>query len=310
MKQRKNMAIFNFRERFLVEGIMPERALLRLQRAGICIYNAKKVQKNQILFTVSRKDSEKVFAIYPNMWYNINAYAPFKVTKVGAVGLAKCAEMAKNRVGLWLGGLLFLSILTFADGFVFGVEFVGSPVYQREIYIALEAGGIKPFGRYKTGNEDVICSKILALDGVEYCSVQKHGLWARVELRYDPFVYYTADKESMQAKHTGILQSLTVLKGTAVKKIGDEICQGDVLAENAFYLEDGGQVRVEVIAMARIACIFQQEIQAATAEEAFALAYLQLDLSDKDKIVSKEIVGENGLYTVKIGYIVIETINL
>ncbi len=304
------MMIFHFRERFLVEGIMPERALLRLQRAGICVFDAKKIEKNQILFSVSRKDSEKVFAIYPNICYNISAYSPFKVTKIGAVGLAKYVEKAKMRTGLWLGGLLFLAILLFADGFVFGVEFIGNPVYQREIHIALEEGGITPFARYQTGDEDMICSKILALDGVEYCSVQKDGLWVRVELRCDFFTSRVVDKESMLAKHTGVLQSLTVLKGTARKKIGEEIKQGDLLVENAFYLEDGGQVCVEPIATAHIACIFEAHIETDTEEKAFAMAYLQLNLSEKDKIISKEIVGNAGLYDVKIKYVAIETINM
>ena len=61
-----------FREKLIVEGVQPEKALLRLQKAGIDVFHAKKIKKNQILFTVSKKDSEKVFAIYPKMWYNIS----------------------------------------------------------------------------------------------------------------------------------------------------------------------------------------------------------------------------------------------
>ncbi len=101
------MAFFVFRHRFSVEGIMPERALLRLQRAGICVYNAQKIKKNQILFSVSAKDSEKVFAIYPNVCYNISAYSPFVVRKIGVEGIAKYVELFQKRVGFLLGGLLF-----------------------------------------------------------------------------------------------------------------------------------------------------------------------------------------------------------
>ena len=236
------MPFFVFRHQFCVEGIMPERALLRLQRAGINVYRAKKIKKNQILFSVSAKDSEKVFAIYPNVCYNISAYSPFTVRKIGAEGLAKYAEILKKRIGLLLGGLLFVAALAYADGFIFGVEFVGTPIYQREVYAILEESGVKPFRLYKQKAEDIICSKILALDGVEYCSVQKKGLWARVELRFSPFKQQTIEKESMQAKHTGKLLSLAVLKGTAVKKVGEEIAVGDVLVENHFHVEGEGQV--------------------------------------------------------------------
>ena len=43
-------------ERVLIEGMMPYRALNRLRREGICLKNAQKVQKNQIIFTVDSKD--------------------------------------------------------------------------------------------------------------------------------------------------------------------------------------------------------------------------------------------------------------
>ena len=63
-------------ERVLIEGMMPYRALNRLRREGICLKNVQKVQKNQILFTVDRKDIEKIFAIYPNVCYNSGRYTP------------------------------------------------------------------------------------------------------------------------------------------------------------------------------------------------------------------------------------------
>ena len=105
------MLFLNLKDRLQIEGIMPERALLRLKRAGIGIYNAKKVEKNKILLSVKRKDTEKVFAIYPNVCYNIGAYSPYTVTKMGAVGIGKLLETAKKRMGLLLGIPLYCGIL-------------------------------------------------------------------------------------------------------------------------------------------------------------------------------------------------------
>ena len=124
------MALFASYDRLLIEGIMPERALLRLKRAKIDLYRVKKIQKNQILLSVNRKDSEKVFAIYPNVCYNISVYSPFVVKKIGTSGPARYLEKAKERIGLLLGGLLFAVLLLFSDAFVFGVEFVGTDEQQ------------------------------------------------------------------------------------------------------------------------------------------------------------------------------------
>ena len=74
------------KQRVLIEGLMPERALLRLRRANIDVYDLKKLQKNQILFTVKKKDIEKVFAIYPDVCYNVSVYTPYKAKRMGAEG--------------------------------------------------------------------------------------------------------------------------------------------------------------------------------------------------------------------------------
>ena len=289
---------------------MPERALLRFKREGIAVYHAKKVKKNQILFSVSRKDSEKVFAIYPNVCYNISVYHPFTVKKVGSSGIATCFDFLKRRLGLLLGGLLFAVLLLFSDMWIFSVDHIGTDIYRRETLAALEESGITPFCVYRKGKEDEVCARILALDGVEFCSLQKSGHRLLVEVRLSPFALYRVDKENMVAKHSGTLLSITALKGTPLKKAGEEVRCGETLVENRFYTEDGGQVCVEPIARASIACVLEETFEAETAEEAFAAAYLKLQLSDRDRITESSIIGENGLFQVKIGYTVIETINL
>ena len=67
------MIFANRKIRLKIQGNMPERALLRLRRAEIPLYEVKKSQKNAILVSVKRKDVQKVFAIYPNLCYNENA---------------------------------------------------------------------------------------------------------------------------------------------------------------------------------------------------------------------------------------------
>ena len=298
-----------FQERLLLEGLMPERALLRLQRAGIPVYNAKKVEKNQILFHVKRKDSEKVFAIYPNVCYNNTVYNTYTVKKLGAVGVLKYLESAKRRVGLLLGGLLFVSTILLCEPLVFSIEYTGADVYAREAQMALEEVGIQPFSPYKAGKEDLVCSKLLKLDGVEFCSVQKVGHRVVVEIKTSPFPKTQIDENAMQAKRSGEIIAMTVLRGTPLKKVGEQVRQGETLVGNWLETEQGGQVRVEIIARVRIACVWEADMEADSAEAAFARAYLALALSDKDEIKSVQITGAEEVFRVKINYQVIETLN-
>ncbi|MBR2646343.1 MAG: sporulation protein YqfD [Clostridia bacterium] len=303
--------VFTLRERILIEGIMPERALLRLKRAEIDLFDVQKPRKNQILFSVNRKDSEKVFAIYPNVCYNKGVYSAYTAKKMGAVGLAAHIERLKKRLGLVFGAALFAIALFVSDGLVLGIQCIGTDVYAREARAALWENGVRTFAPYRADKADAICARLIALGDVEYCSVKKKGFYVQVEMRLSPFAKNTFLQGDMQAKHTGTVVGITVLRGTPTKKIGDEVRQGDTLVEGCFYTQDGGQVRVEAIAKAAIACVYESEIAATEEQEAFAKAYLHLQISDGDKITKKTITQTSEhTFCVAIEYTAIETFNL
>lgn len=288
---------------------MPERALLRLRRAEIPLYEVKKVQKNAILFRVRKKDVEKVFAIYPNVCYNIGAYSPYVVTQMRAVGLEKYLQILKKRWGVLLGVVLFCLTTLYADGFVFGVDIVGSKVYAREIYQALDEANVRPFSRYSSKNEDEVCAKLLALKDVEFCSVQKKGLWVRVEMRLSSFPNQQFQKGEMRSVYTGEIIAITSLRGTPLKKIGDKVVEGETLIQDVFTTESGGQVRVEIIARVRIMCVYEALVCADDAESAFAKAYLVIGADSVDVTEKSVTPSENDAYQVRLVYEVTQTMN-
>lgn len=298
------------RQRLLLEGIMPERALMRLKRGGIPVYDVKKCKKNQILFYVNRKDSEKVFAIYPNVCYNNSINSVYSVKKAGMTGIWKYIERAKRRVGLLLGGLLCIILILLSESLVFEIECAGTNIYAREVSMALSEVGITPFSFYEKGKEDLVCAKLLAIDDVEFCSVKKIGHRVVVEIRTSPFLTPTLQSGMMQAQRGGTIVAITVLRGSPLKKIGDVVQAGDPLVGDWFETVDGGQVRVEIIARVRIACAWEGNIAAKDEEEAFAKAYLELGLQDAVAVTKKEIAENNGLYRVAIGYEWVERWNL
>ena len=244
-----------------------------------------------------------------NMCYNNSANAAYKVKALGAEGVGKYLEKAKDRVGLLLGGLLCFVLVNMAQPLVLSVEFIGTSVYKREALQTLEEVGIRQFAPYTKGKEDLVCAKLLALDGVEYCSVKKTGNRVAVEMRLSPFPSATTDKGNMQAKHSGEIVAMTVLRGSPLKKIGDTVRAGDTLVENCFFTEQGGQVRVEIIARARIACTYEEKIAAADEESAFATAYLQAGLTGKEILSARSVTKQDDGYLVTLNYTVVESMN-
>ncbi len=303
------MLFGNLRERLQIEGIMPERALLRLKRAGIPLYNLQKPHENRILFRVKRKDIQKVFAIYPNMCYNKDSYHPYILTKKGGVGAAKWLDFCKNRVGFCLGILLFAGVTLFSDGLVFGVEIVGDTVYRREVEKTLKEGGVTPFTPYPKGKEDILTATLLALPDVEFCSVQKIGHWVRVEIRRAPFRGKPLVKESMTAARTGVIEQMSVLKGTPLKGVGESVEVGELLVGNWWDKEDGERVTVEPMARVKIACTYEGLFVGSNAEEGFARAYLELGLEEGCEITQRSVTERDEGVWVQITYTVTQSVN-
>ncbi len=295
---------------FRVEGTMPERALLRLRRGGISLYKAQKIEKNALLFQVKKKDIEKVFAIYPNLCYNRDSYSPYKVQKIGGVGFAKVVDFCQNRLGATLGALLFCALILFADGFVFGVELCGSQVYRREALLALAECGVSPFSRYPDGAEKEATAKLLALQGVEFGSVQKIGNRVRVEMRVSPLKIEIPKGESMLASCDGEILSITALRGTPLKKAGDTVAAGEPLVGNWLEGKDGERIFIEPIARAQISCRYRCLYAGLSEEEAFAKAYLELQIADRGEIVEKSLTQTEEGTLVELSYLLTERVNM
>ena len=304
------MSLCFWRERVLLEGWMPERALLRLRRAQIPLYNVKKIAKNRILFRVKRKDVEKIFAIYPNICYNKDETVAYKAQALGAEGVGKYLKMAKQRVGLLIGGVFCIAFALATQPYVLSVDFVGSECYRRETLQVLDEVGIRQFSPYVQGQEDLVCAKLLSLDGVEFCALKKVGNRLTVEIRLSSFPRLKTEMGNMYAKHTGQIQSMTVLRGSPHVKIGETVRKGETLVEDYFTTEQGGQVRVEIIARVCIACVWEGEVEAESEEEAFAKAYLVAMLTDNDTLQETTIENNGKTYRVKMIYQAIETMNL
>lgn len=296
--------------RLAVEGIMPERALLRLKRSGICLYKIKKTQPNRILFCIKERDCEKVFAIYPPPCYNKNGRFPYTVAELGTTGAGKWIKTLRNRVGIALGILLFCALTLFGDSLVFGLEFSNSKVYAKEVKQILKENGISLFSRYESGKEDIICAQLLRLDGVEFCSVKKRGLWLVVDVRLSDFQKPERVKGNMLACRNGTLLQLTVLEGTALKKVGDSLQQGETLVGGYFLSETEEKKECLAVARARIACTYEALITAEAEEEAFAKAYIEAGLYDGGTITERTIEKRGDCFYVKLAYTIVQSMNL
>ena len=278
--------------RILLEGVMPHRALNRLQRLGIAVERVKKRKKNQIVFTTSEKDSEKVFAIYPSVCYNERGSVAYVTKKLPPRGLGGIWNCLKKRIGLFLGGLLFLCGTLYADGLVLSVEIVGETAYEGEILDFLEEGGVKRFAPYRQEKEDLITSRILALPSVSFCSLRKSGTRLIVEVVQSSFSQQRTRVTQLISPVTGVIEELTVLSGVALVRIGDGVKSGEAIVTPMETQANDGFA----VARACISCVYERTFACVTEAEAKARCYLEIGLDEAHvalQTLTVETDGEN-----------------
>ncbi len=242
----------------MIEGLSAFRAADKLRNAGITVLSLKKQQKNAVIAEVASKDLEKVFAILRGSCYNIK--------KIRFYGLSKAWKMFCLRAGLLAGALIGVAAVCFFQTRVLRVEFTGSGAYYAgEVREILLRGGVKRFGPCPEGYAAVE-AEILSLPRVSFCSVREDGGILTVEIQVSDDAAAIAGRP-LTADADGIVEELTVIRGTAAVSVGDSVHAGDTLVDSSV----GGAI---VIARALVAYPFSREYET-NEEEARAQALLE-----------------------------------
>ena len=168
----------------------------------------------------------------------------------------------------------------------------------------LQEAGIAPFTFYREEEGEAARTALLALPGVVFASVEKSGcvLTVTVEESADPPA--PVRKQSLVAPRAGVVEELTVLRGTAEVCVGEAVSAGQTLVGGYFVQ---GEERHETFAIARCAllCPFQGEYAfAAESEAARESALAQALLAAGGEPVAQEISvhaeGEGVVYAVRL----------
>ena len=139
-------------------------------------------------------------------------------------------RLVKRNMGLLIGCILFAVLCSLADYPVLKIDVVGSGAYyQREVLALLSESGVSVGKRFDGKTSPELTAKILTLENVSFCSIQKNGNTLRVEVQIASPGQYPVGGEALRAGADGRVYSLTVLRGKALVAVGDEVIAGDAL---------------------------------------------------------------------------------
>lgn len=253
---------------FTVESLSAHRAADKLSRAGIEVLSAVRTQKNAVDLRIRAKDCKKAFAILRGSCYNIK--------NVRSRGALKAFALAVRSAGLLVGAMLFLGGVLFAEHRVLAVEYVGNGAYlAREAEEVLARAGVKRFSPMPR-DTGALTAELLALPRVEFCAVRRRGGVLTVEL-------VCADGSvplgslPLTAPASGVIEELVVVRGTAVKGVGDAVSAGETVVSAVS--SDGAPVLV--IARVKVSFPVAREYGL---EEREALLQAHLDFGENAKL--------------------------
>lgn len=243
-----------------IEGLGVQRVPDKLARAGVELVAVRAIGRNALILTVRRKDREKVFAILRDSCYNIKKHRP--------VGIWRAAQCLRARAGLLVGFVLAAALIGFAGTRVLRIDVVGSGAYYRtEVLRLLEEEGVTQFSAPPSAGA-VLCARIFALPHVTFCALHHEGGVLTVEIQTGEDAAPLSE-EWLYAPADGVIEELTVLRGTPLVKEGDSVRAGDLVVSG----EENGR---RVLVMARLRIRFAVSAYfSGTREGALAQAYLE-----------------------------------
>lgn len=269
---------------FRIKGLNLDRFINIVKKRGIVLYNIKKEQNNQLIVTVSHKDSKNFFAIAKEMCYNIK--------KVKYKGKSYPLLALLRAVPYVLGASVFAFIVICANDVVMSINFFGSgSVYKRQVQNYLTQKGIVPYVRFSSIDIEKLEDEVLAEHPqLSFVSIQKHGTRLNFNLVLSQEKVHKLDGNvyELTAPYDCVIEKMQIYRGTAQVKVGDQVKKGQLLVDGYAVIKEQ-KVKINVLAFLTVRV--QAEYQYASKkynDEQTAIAFTLSQLIDK-QVVSYEV---------------------
>ena len=216
------------RKRFAVDGLGIERLMDTLQKAGVTLYDVRRVKARRVEFSTDYAAGGAV--------EEISGTLGFSLAELPETGLLRALRRIKKRWLLLPVGCCALLGLMLLMQHIWEIEITGAGIYQGEAASYLREANIRPGIRKSAVDTQKLC------DGLLYRLPQI--AWVRAEIRgtrlcIDIVTGIPAPKVisadsavgNIVAASDGIVERIDVFSGTARVKPGATVKKGDVLIE-------------------------------------------------------------------------------
>ncbi len=284
-----------------IRGINLDYLVNTVRNKGIELFNVKKIDNKRMIVSVSLWKSANFFAIAKELCYNIK--------KLREKGRFYSLISAVRSFGVIIGAIIFCCFSIVTDDLLFDFTFTGSgSVYSNQVKDYLYSNGVKPMVRFSDLNLERLEDGILASsDRLSFASCQKRGNRLVVNLVLSKEQVKTQDGNiySLVSDCDGVIESIKVYRGTAVKAVGDAVSVGELIVDGYATVKEQ-TVKINVIAVVTVVAKTQVVYQSdKTGQEKTALLFAQAALDGYEIINLDCTVNNSGggyVYTVTARY--------
>lgn len=227
-----------------VRGMNTDGLVNSLQKKGVGVYRARKIDAKRLRIGIKFCDNEKFFAICNDLWYT-------DIIKVKEYGKAYPFLFLLRNFGLVLGAAFFLFTATLADDFIFGFSYKGTgAILKREVSDYLSSRGITAFSRFSEVDIKALSAEILADNPrLTFARCRKEGnrLVIDLALKENGEGVISPVPLPLVSDTDGVIKELKIYRGTAAVSVGEEVKAGDTLVCPYAEIKD---VRTEVSVLA------------------------------------------------------------
>ena len=276
-RDRKGLGVYYV---YRVEGLNLDNLVNNLKNRSVSFKDVKKTGNKRLYIAVNHADIENFFAITEEMCYNIKY--------IRTVGKWRFLLTLRNNLGLLIGALVFLFSAAITDDVIFKVEYTGTgSVYKREIDDYLRGQDVKPLSRFSGIDLPTLADRILAFsDDLSFAECYKCGnrLVVDTALSEKPLKTLGKNTETLASDIDGVIESVKVYRGTALKKAGEPVAVGEEICSGIVVVKDK-TVKAGVIATVSVKAKFYYEYYSKTdGDEDLAELFALITLGDKNVI--------------------------
>ena len=232
MKSRAN------RLHICLSGVNMNRIYRECENHQIRLYNISRDSYKQIQFDIDLKNKMAVKQIAKKQHY--------KYVEDNSKGFGKIKHFFKYRFGILLGCCLFLALNLISSFFVWDIKIYGNQkVKTKEILSLLKSQKIQKGSVKNTKVLNNLEDQILnSFDDISLCSVIVKGTSVIINIKEKLFVDEIDGEiqSDIIAPKNMTITELSVVNGTALKKVGDSVKTGEIIV--AGYVLDGSGNKV------------------------------------------------------------------